>query len=129
MGLSLDYINLIVISDASITDAVAFHALLRDIESSSIGMLYPVVHTYKAVQLGGGAIFPALAFINGWTLQFVAGSFELSGGNYDVTINPVPNCYVKNTQAGAYAVTAVGGTGLSPTDVNSVANAVWSYSR
>lgn len=129
MALTLDYINRIVVSDDSITDAVAFHALLRDIESSEIGMLYPPVHTYKAVQLGGGAIFPAIAFINGWSLEFVAGNFDLSGGNYDLTINPVDNCYVRNIQAGAYAVTSVGGVGLSQDDVVAVVNAVWSYKR
>lgn len=115
--LSADFSNLIIISDASIFDMVAMHGQLRDIEASSEGVLYPVIHTYKEVDLGG-AIFPALAFINSWTLQFPAGNWQMSGGNLKVTINPVANCYVKQTQSAAYAVTAVGdgggGSGMTP---------------
>lgn len=129
MALTLDFINKIVISDASITDAVAFHALLRDIEASTMGMLYPQIHQYKQADIGGGAIFPVVKFVNGWTFQFVEGSFEMRGGNYDLTINPVADCYVNRTQSAAYAVTSVGGTGLSGDDISNVADAVWSYTR
>lgn len=111
MALTPDYINKKIISDASITDIVAFHGLLRDIEKSDAGVLSPVIHSYKQVDLGGGAIFPAVAFINGWTLQFPAGNFEIKGGNLAANINPVANCYVRITQAAAYAVTAVGSDG------------------
>lgn len=129
MALTLDYLNLIVHSDASITDGVAFHGDLRDIEASMFGILYPVIHTYKAVQVGGGAIFPAVAFINGWTLQFPAGNFSITGFNLNATINPVNNCYVERFSSAAYAVTAVGGTGLSPSDIASVTESVWGYQR
>ncbi len=95
-------------SDTSLTDMVLFHENLRDIEASIEGILYDVIHTYKEIDLGGGAIFPALAFINGWTLQFPSGNFTISGGNLNVSINPIPNCYVMQTQAGSYAVTSVG---------------------
>lgn len=105
MALTPDFNNLIIYSDSSILDIVTFHIELRDIEYSSIGMLYPVIHTYKEINLGGGAIFPAIAFINGWTLQFPAGNWTIKGGNLDVIINPVQNCYVTQTQSGAYAVT------------------------
>ena len=74
-------------------------------------MLAPVIHTYKEVDLGGGAIFPAISFINGLTLQFPAGNWTISGGNLSTTINPVANCYVKQTQSAAYAVTSADGGG------------------
>ena len=112
--LTPDFANLILFSDASITDMVAFHGDIRDIEASVEGMIYPVIHTYKQIPLGGGAVFPALAFINGWTLQFPAGNYIISGGNLDVNINPVPNCYIVQTQSAAYAVTASGGGSLTP---------------
>jgi hypothetical protein len=121
MALSIDFLSKIVVSTASITDVVGFHADLRDIEASSEGMLYPVIHTYKEVPLGG-AVFPAVGFINGWTLQFTAGNFEIKGGNVDVVINPVANCYVRQTQAAAYAVTSIGAGGATPTQI---ADAVW----
>lgn len=123
MALTADFTNKIVHSDASITDVVAFHAALRDIEFSDAGMLAPVVHTYKEVALGGGAKFPAIAFINGWTLQFPAGNYELRGGNVDCTINPVAGCFVRQTQSAAYAVTSIGSGGATPEDI---ADAVWS---
>lgn len=121
MALTPDFTNKIVYSDASITDVVAFHDDLRDIEVSDAGMLSPVIHTYKEVPLGGGAIFPAVAFINGWTLQFPTGNWELRGGNVDVTINPVAGCYVKVTQSAAYAVSSALGGGGGPTVAEIVA--------
>ena len=124
--LTPDFTNLILLSDTSITDMVVFHEEVRNIEASVEGMLYPVAHTYKQVDLGGGAIFPAVAFINGWTLQFPAGNYVISGGNLNATINPVPNCYVVQTQAAAYAVTSSGGSGgsgaLTPEEHNTLMN-------
>ena len=123
MALTADFASRIIHSDASITDAVAFHAELRDIEASAAGMLAPVIHSYKEVPLGGGAIFPAVAFINGWTLQFPAGNWELRGGNVGTAINPVAGCYVKVTQAAAFAVTAVGGSGPSAESIAAAVDA------
>ena len=117
MSLTVDFNAQIVYSSASITDVVAFHMALRDIEGNQDAMLYPVIHTYKAVDLGSGAIFPAVAFINGWTLQFPAGNYEISGGNVSATINPVAGCYVKYTASAAYSVTSIGAAGATPTDI------------
>jgi len=128
MGLTLNYLSKIVISDASISDMVLFHQELREIEASFMGILYPTIHTYKEVQIGGGAIFPAVAFINGWTLQFVAGSFSISGGNLSATINPVSGCYVERMQSAAYAVSSALGGSTGPTAAE-VATAVWGYER
>jgi len=117
MALTPDYASRIIHSDASITDAVVFHDQLRGIEASETGMLYPVIHTYKELSLGGGAIFPAVDFINGWTLQFAAGNWTVSGGNISCTINPVANCYVERLMASAYTFALIpsadGGGGLS----------------
>jgi hypothetical protein len=114
MALTPDYTNRIIHSDASITDAVVFHDQLRDIEASETGVLYPVVHTYKELSLGGGAIFPAVDFINGWTLQFAAGNWTVSGGNISGTINPVANCYVERMMSSAYTFALIpSGSGLS----------------
>ena len=109
--MTIDYANLIVMMDASIVDMPAFHRALRDAEFTPTGMLYPAIHTYKQVDLGGGAIFPAVDFINGWTLQFPAGNYTVAGGNLNATINPVAGCYIKQTQSAAYAVTEAGGSG------------------
>ena len=129
MSLTLDYTNRIVHSSVSITDIVEFHAALRDIESSAMGILYPAIHTYSAVQLGGGAIFPAIAFINSWSLQFPVGNYVIRGGNLDAPVNPVSDCYVERVQSAAYAVTSVGGIGLSRDDIIAITEAVWRYER
>lgn len=120
----IDYANLIVLMDTNITDMVMFHKSLRDGEATATGILYPVIHNYKEVQLGGGAIFPSIEFINGWTLQYEAGSWSISGGNLDVNINQVPNCYIVQTQSAAYAVTSADGGGSVYTP-EEIADAVW----
>lgn len=117
MALMPDFTNRIVHSDASITDVVAFHLALRDIEDDANGIRYPEIHVYKQVDLGAGAFFPAVKFVNGWTLQFPAGNFEVRGGNVDAVVNPVPGAFVKMTQSAAYAVTSIGAGGATPADV------------
>jgi len=114
VALTPDFENRIIQSDASITDMVAFHQQLRDIEASDAGLMYPIVHTYKELPLGG-AIFPAVAFVNDWTLQFPAGNWTVKGGNLTATINPVAGCYVDRTQSAAYAVSSSLGGSTGPT--------------
>ena len=116
MALSANFATKVITSTTSITDVVAFHLALRDIEDDPLAMVHPVVHTYKEIDLGG-SVFPAVAFINGWTLQFPAGNWEIRGGNVAATINPVANCYVKYTASAAYSVTAVGAGGASASDI------------
>ena len=116
MALSANFATKVITSTTSITDVVAFHLALRDIEDDPLAMVYPVVHTYKEIDLGG-SVFPAVAFINGWTLQFPAGNWEIRGGNVAATINPVANCYVKYTASAAYAVTSIGAGGATPEDI------------
>ena len=118
MALSANFATKVITSTTSITDVVAFHLALRDIEDDPLAMVYPVVHTYKEIDLGG-SVFPAVAFINGWTLQFPAGNWEIRGGNVAATINPVANCYVKYTASAAYAVTSIGAGGATPEDIAS----------
>lgn len=117
MALTANFASKIITSDSSITDVVAFHMALRDIEDDPAAMIYPVIHTYKEIDLGSGAKFPAVAFVNGWTLQFPAGNFEIRGGNVAATINPVAGCYVKYTASSAYAVTSIGAGGATPEDI------------
>ena len=138
MALTANFAAKIITSDSSIADVVAFHMDLRAIEDDAAAMIYPVIHTYKEIDLGSGAKFPAVAFINGWTLQFNAGNWEMRGGNVSATINPVAGCYVKYTASAAYAVTSIGAGGATPADIASavlaalqvtmpsdVADAVW----
>jgi len=117
MALTANFATKVITSDASITDVMAFHIALRDIEDNPAAMIYPVIHTYKQIDLGSGSLFPAVAFINGWTLQFPAGNWEIKGGNVAATINPVANCYVIYTASAAYAVTSIGAGGATPSDI------------
>lgn len=117
MALSLDYVNLHVLSDASITDLPAFHAALRDLEDDPESMVYPVVHKWKALDLGGGAFFYQADFINGWQLKFPnAGSYTING-NLNATIVPVSGVYVERKTSAAFSTTAQGGSGPSAADI------------
>ena len=125
MALSIDYPNRIVNSTASITDGVAFHLALRTFEDDADAVLYPIIHTYKEVDLGSGAVFPAVKFVNGWQLKFPnPGNYTVSGFNLSATIVPVAGVFVDRMQSAAYAVTSVGGGGVTPSDV---ADAVWTH--
>lgn len=124
MALSFDWANLVVESDASITDLVVFHQALRAAEDDAVGMLYPTIHTWKALDLGGGAYFYQADFINGWKLKFpVAGSYSING-NLNATIIPVAGVYVERKTSAAFTTTAVGGSGPTPEDI---ADAVWQH--
>lgn len=125
MTISIDWTNKIVNSTASITDIVGFHSILRGFEDDVEGIIYPLTHTYKEVDLGGGAKFPAIAFINGWQLKFpAAGNYTISGGNLLATIVPVAGVFIQQTQSAAYAVTSIGSGGATPSDI---ATAVWGH--
>jgi len=124
--ITADYTNLIIHSDSSIYDIPVFHYALRELEYSVEGINYPMIHTYKEVALEG-AIFPAVEFINGWTLQFPVGNYAISGGNLKATINPVEGCYVKQTQSAAYAITSANG-GMSYS-LEQIADAVWTRTQ
>jgi hypothetical protein len=109
MAFTVDWTNKIVHSSASITDIPVTRNQLRDLEESEIGMLYPPIISYKQIDLGGGSIFPAIEFVNGYTLQFTSGNYQVKGGNLLATINPVAGVFVDRTTSAAYAVTANGG--------------------
>ena len=122
MALTIDWINRVIESSASITDLPAWHAAMRDAEDSAIGMLYPVTHSWKALDLGGGAFFYQADLINGWQLKFpTAGNYTITG-NLNGAIVPVAGVYVERTTSAAFTTTAVGGSG--PTAAQ-VADAVW----
>jgi hypothetical protein len=121
MTISVDWENLVIESTASITDLPAFHATLRDYEDDTIGMIYPVTHTWKALDLGGGAYFYGCDLINGWQLKFVgAGPFQING-NLNGTIIDT-GVQVERKTSAAYVTTAIGGSGPSAADI---ADAVW----
>jgi hypothetical protein len=108
---------LVIESDSSIPDLPAFHAALRDWEDSAEAAVHPVTHTWKAVDLGGGAFFYALDLVNGWRLRFpVPGSYVIQG-NLGGEILPVAGVYVERKTSAAYATTAVGGNGPSAADI------------
>ena len=123
MALSFDTTNLIIESTASILDLPAFHAACRDWEDGEDGVIWPVTHSWKVLDLGGGAYFYGLDLINGWTLKFpTAGNYTIQG-NLGGTIVPVAGVYVERKTSAAYATTAIGGSGPSAADI---ATAVWS---
>lgn len=115
MAITADFANKLILSDSSITDVVAFHEALRDIEVSEAGMLYPAVHAYKRVDLGGGAYFHDVPFINGWQLKFpTPGNYSVVG-NIGATVVPVAGVFVDRTKAAAFATVAGTGGSTGPT--------------
>ena len=117
MTISVDWQNKIINSAASITDLPVFHAALRDLEDDATGAIYPVTHTWKALDLGSGAYFYQLDLINGYQLKFPnAGNYTING-NLNATIVPVAGVYVERKTSAAYITTAVGGSGPSASDI------------
>ena len=117
MAITIDWAAKVIESTASITDLPTFHATLRDAEDSATGMLYPVTHTWKALDLGGGAFMYQADLINGYTLKFPnAGNYSITG-NLNGTIVPVAGVYVERKTSTAYTTTAIGGSGPTVDDI------------
>lgn len=120
MTITVDWDNQIIESTASITDLPSFHATLRDLEDDSTGAIYPVTHTWKALDLGGGAYFYQADLINGYTLKFIgAGPFVVTGNLKGSIVDT--GVQVERETSAAYVTTAVGGSGPS---ADSIAAAV-----
>lgn len=116
MALTFDAANLIIQSDASITDLPAFHAACRDWEDSETGAIYPITHTWKALDIGGGAYFYQADLVNGWQLEFAGlGPFHVIG-NLNGTIRDT-GVQVERKTSSAYTTTVIGGSGPSAADI------------
>lgn len=124
--LTFDTTTLTILSDASITDLPAFHNSLRSWEDDAVGAVWPVTHTWKALDLGAGAFMYQCDLINGWKLKFpIAGSYTILG-NLNATIIPTAGVYVERKTSIAFSTTSVGGSGPSALDI---AAAVWSHTQ
>lgn len=122
MTITVDWANKVVEVSTSILDMPEFHLALRDLEDDPTGMIHPVIHRWKALDLGGGAFFYQADFINGYRLKFPdAGSYTIIG-NLNADIVPVAGVFVERKTSAAFTTTSVGGTG--PT-LAQIADAVW----
>ena len=80
MTITVDHTNKWVLSTASITDAVECHLTLRDLEDDPEGMINPVIHQWRALDLGGGAFFYQIDLVNGYSWKFpIAGNYTMKG--------------------------------------------------
>ncbi len=112
MALTVNWLTKVVYSDASITDIPAHHLALRDLESSPAGLLYPEICEWAELELGGGATFPQVKYINGYVLEFIGPGPFLVTGNLKCTINDT-GVQVERETSASYTTTAVGGSGPS----------------
>jgi hypothetical protein len=121
MSITIDWQNKLVLSTASITDIIAHHDTLRDYEDSDEGMLHDPIISWKILDLGGGAYFYGLDYINGYQLKFPnAGNYTVVG-NIGATIVPVAGVYVDRKTSAAFAtVSGTGGGGAT-------AEEIWAY--
>lgn len=126
MALTFDTVNLVIESTGSITDLPAFHAAVRDWEDSAPAIIFPVTHTWKALDLGGGAFFYQCDLVNGWKLKFPTPGNYTINGNLNGTIVPVAGVYVERKTSAAYVTTSIGGSGPSAADI---ATAVWEHEQ
>lgn len=127
MTISIDFPNGLIESTASILDLPVFHAALRDLEDDATGAIYPVTHTWKALDLGGGAFMYQMDLNPYYSLKFpTPGNYSIKG-NLNCIIVPVVGVYVERQTSLAYATTAIGGSGPSAADIAAAsALAVWS---
>ena len=109
--------SLVIESDASILDLPAFHAALRDWEDSPEAAVYPVTHTWRALDLGGGATLYQADLANGWRLRFPNPGSYVVRGNLRGEILPVAGVYVERETSTSYVTTSVGGSGPSASDI------------
>ena len=120
MALSLDWSNKWVLSTSSITDIVDFKDTLRIFEASVPGIFYDPILTYKKLDLGGGAFFHGVDFINGYQLKFpTAGNYQIIG-NIGADIVPVAGVFVDRTKASAFTTisgSGGGGSGITVDDI------------
>lgn len=127
MILTPDWDNKLIDSSSSITDLVAFHKALRELEASPVGMLYPQIHSYRALDVGGGGFFYAVTFENGWRLRFPqAGNYTING-NLTADIVGVAGVFVYQTKALAFATTSSGTVGQVSVNADEIADKVWSH--
>ena len=117
MTLTVDWGNRVVLSTGSIPDIVAFKQALRGLEDSDVGLLYPPIITYKRLDLGSGAYFHAVDFVNSYQLMFPnAGSYYIIG-NIGATIVPVAGVFVDRTKAAAFTSLSGGGGGATVAEI------------
>lgn len=117
MTITIDWTNKLVLSTASITDIVAFKDTLRDFEDDDIGMLHAAIISYKRLDLGGGAYFHAVDFINGYQLKFPSAGNYTVIGNIGATIVPVAGVFVDRTKSAAFSTVAGSGGGPTAGDI------------
>lgn len=123
MTISIDWPNKIIESTESITDLPAFHNILRGMEDDDAGAIYPVTHTWKALDQGGGAFIYQADSINGYQLKFPTPGNYVINGNLNIDIIPVSGVYVERRTSTSYITTSVGAAGPTPSDI---ADEVWS---
>lgn len=117
MALTINTDDYLIESDASILDLPAFHAALRDWEDSAEGVIHPMTHKWKALDLGGGAFFYQADVLPPWQGTFnVPGNYQING-NLNMAIVPVAGVYVERKTSAAFSTTAVGGSGPTAEDI------------
>ena len=110
--ISIDWPNKIIESDSSILDLPAFHATLRGFEDDAAGAIWPVTHTWKALDLGGGAFFYQADLVHGYKLKFIGtGPFQINGNLKGPIVDT--GVQVERMTSAAFSTTAVGGSGPS----------------
>ena len=116
MTISIDWKNGVIESTTSILDLPALHATLRDLESSETGVIYPKTHTWRALELGGGAFFYQMDLTAYYSLRFIgAGPFQISGNLNGPIVNT--GVQVERKTSAAYVTTAIGASGITAADV------------
>lgn len=117
MSFTVNWATKVVTSDASISDFPVTRGLLRALEETEQGVANKSIFSFAKLALGGGAWMYDITFINGYTLSFpTSGAYQISGGNFNATINDT-GVQVVNNRSAAYAVTTVGSTGYSVGDI------------
>lgn len=107
-------------------DTNAFHLELRALEADSVGVPYLTTHNHNTeVVLGGVTYARVIEIINGYTVTFEDGIYAMSLEGSNNNILDVVNLNGVSVRSGNSAGLIVAGSGVTLSDIEDIAEAVW----
>ena len=103
-----------------------FRLILKDLEDDEDGMIFPKTHNHNTeVVLSGVTYSRIVEIINGYTVTFEDGQYAVNIFGANSNIADVINVNQVSVRTSNSAGLIVSGSGVTPTDVTNIKNAIW----